>query len=91
MRIASTFHSQLFSMLASSIPPTAVLACCTSVTNSAAMERCLSSGCASGDSITGSMASRGLIKCTRMHSFGSETSRTLRGLVALPSALKAGS
>ncbi|KNC28890.1 hypothetical protein FF38_07370 [Lucilia cuprina] len=69
-----------FSMFANNMPPTAVLACCTSCKSSEATARCLSKGCAKGDSKTGSMGSRGLIKCTKMHILGSETSKTLKGL-----------
>lgn len=63
------------------MPPTAVLACCTSVSSSDATERCFSRGWERGDSSTGSMGSKGLIKCTKMHNLGSDTSRTLKGLV----------
>lgn len=85
-------NSPLFSIFASNIPPTAVFACCTSFKSSAATDLCLSNGCDNGDSITGSIGSRGLIKCTKMHNFGSDTSRTLKGLVGfVPSAEGGGS
>uniref|UniRef100_A0A1A9UWA0 Uncharacterized protein n=1 Tax=Glossina austeni TaxID=7395 RepID=A0A1A9UWA0_GLOAU len=74
-------------MLANSIPPIAVLACCTSDTSSEATLRCLSKGWAKGDSKTGSIGSKGLIKCTKMHIFGSDTSKTLKGLDALAPVL----
>lgn len=68
-------------MFARSIPPAAVFACWTSFNSSDAIDRCFRSGWASGDSRIGSMASSGLIRCARMITFGSATSRTLSGPV----------
>jgi len=44
-------------------------------------------GCESGDSNNGSMGSSGLIKCARIHNFGSDTSKTLSGPFWAPSDL----
>lgn len=48
----------------------------TSFSSSDAIALCFISGCDSGDSKSGSRGSSGLIKCARMQTFGSETSRT---------------
>uniref|UniRef100_A0A182QIF0 Uncharacterized protein n=1 Tax=Anopheles farauti TaxID=69004 RepID=A0A182QIF0_9DIPT len=70
---------ELRSMLASSIPPTALLPCWTSLSSSDATARCFMSGCARGDSSSGSIGSSGLIRWARMQIFGSDTSSTLSG------------
>lgn len=67
------------SIFANSIPPMAVLACCTSINSSAATERCFSKGWLSGVSTIGSIGSNGLIKWAKIHIFGSDTSKTLNG------------
>lgn len=72
-----------FSILANNIPPIAVLACCTSFNSSAATALCFSRELANGDSKMGSIGSKGLIRCTSTHNFGSDTSRTLNGLCGL--------
>lgn len=73
-------------MLASSMAPVAVFACCTSFSSSPAIERCLSSGWASGDSRIGSIGSSGLIRWARMQTLGSATSSTLSGPGAVAAA-----
>uniref|UniRef100_A0A8D8N1C2 (northern house mosquito) hypothetical protein n=1 Tax=Culex pipiens TaxID=7175 RepID=A0A8D8N1C2_CULPI len=71
--------AELRSMLASSMPPTALLPCCTSFSSSDATARCLDRGCDNGDSSSGSIGSSGLIRWARMQIFGSDTSSTLSG------------
>lgn len=63
----------LRSIFANSIPVTAVFACAISDTNSPAAALCFNNGCTSGDSNTGSIGSKGLIKWHNMHNFGSGT------------------
>jgi hypothetical protein len=46
------------------------------LSNSEAIAFCLNNGCESGDSNIGSRGSKGVIKCAKMQTFGSETSRT---------------
>lgn len=82
-------NSAVRSMLASSMAPLAVFACCTSFSSSPAMLRCFSNGCASGDSRIGSMGSSGLIRWARMQTFGSATSTTLSGPVGPAAAIAA--
>lgn len=61
----------------------------TSHNSSEAASRCLIMGCDSGDSMIGSIGSRGLMRCANTHSFGSEISSTLSGL-CLPSTASTG-
>lgn len=72
-------------MLANSMPPIAVFACCTSLNNSDAIVRCFSNGWLNGDSSIGSIGSIGLIKCASIQIFGSDTSKTLNGPCCLTS------
>jgi hypothetical protein len=48
------------------------------------------SGCDSGDSSTGSIGSSGLIRCARMHIFGSDTSSTDNALGLYDGSLTSG-
>lgn len=50
------------------------------------MARCFNNGWLNGDSIIGSIGSNGLIRWANTHTFGSATSKTLKGPWALTSS-----